>query len=228
MNFLLKRRTGKAINNACDILMKDEYASAGNNEFKEIVVQAVTNRLDDKFVIHKQGRIIVTEIAFVTMALLAGHAIYKKEFLVIPGIDNNKNFGHLVLKNGFKPYHSLEKCIDKAISDAEKSHRKADRLLAFYGNKKALRHTAQAVPWYFLSKKSDAFDAGLCKWGIDSFLQRARIEFLVNRVGVPRFVLRFAGAYGDRVTAATLKRKAMHAKSSTKTTPKAKQESRLY
>lgn len=228
MNFLLKLRTNKAINNVSTIAVMEEHSSAEDQEIKQVIAQAVKNRLDDKYICQQQGNIIVTEMGFVTMALLSGQAIYKKDLLLIPGVDNANQFGYLVLRDGFVPFHSLAHNADDAALDAELAYQKAERLLGYYGNKKTLKIAAKAAPWYLLSKEEDVWEAGMCRWGAYSFSKRARINFLAHRIGVPRLLLRFAGAYGDRITAATLKRKATQIDTNKISTPKATPVSPLY
>lgn len=204
MKLLLTLRADIATDNACNILTSS--TNDISKELKATTAAAVRNRIDEKYIISQSGKIIVTHIGYVTMALLSGHAIYRKELLLIPGVDEKNQFGYLVLRRDYVPYHSLAQDIEGAVAETETAHRRANNLLDYFGDKKALKQAAQNAPWYQLSTIEDALNAGMCQWGTLSFLNRAKIAFIVRHTGLPRFLVRHLGGYGNRITASTTRR----------------------
>ena len=206
MNLRLKLRADIATDNACNILTGFSYTDAISRELKEATAYAVKNRIDDKYIVSQSGSIIVTEIGYITMALLAGHAIYRKDLLLIPGVDEKNQFGYLVLRKEHVPYHSLAQDIDGAVAESEAAHVRAAALVNYFGDRQSLKQTAKAAPWYQLSKMEDAVNAGMYQWGTISFLQRSNICFFARHIGLPRFLVRLSGGYGNRITASTVRR----------------------
>ena len=204
MKLLLKRRADVATNNACNIL-----SSSTNHISKELkanTAAAVRNRIDEKFIVSESGSIIVTHIGYVTMAILSGHAIYRKELLIIPGVDEKNQSGYLVLRSDYVPYHSLAKDIEGAVAETEAAHSQAEKLLEYFGNRKALKEAALKAPWYQISTMDDVKSAGLCQWGTMSFLNRIKIASIACQTGLPCILFRHAGGYGNRVIASTTRR----------------------
>lgn len=167
---------------------------------------AIVDQLNPDMVVDHSDRIIVTEVGFVTMALLPRAARYCGGLLVIPGVDDRAQRGHLVLRKGFVPYHSIAADIEKAAVEAQDAHARAAKLVEFFGGRQALKQAALSAPWYLLSQPADVDAAGLCQWGSASFLRRFGMFRIGMSFGLPRIVLRLAGSYGNRITAATLLR----------------------
>ena len=203
---LLKLRADAATDNACNILMGYNCTNAIGKAHKDTTAGTVRNRIDDKYIVNQLGNIIVTEIGYVTMALLAGYATYSKDLLIVPGVDEKNQFGYLVLRDKYMPYHSLAQDIDGAIAETQAAHKRATALLSYYGDLKSLKESAHSAPWYQLSTMEDAIDAGLCQWGTINFLERAKMGFIARRFGLPRCLVRFSGGFGTRVTASTNRR----------------------
>lgn len=223
MNLLLKLRAEAATDNACNILTRYSSTDTVNKVLKEARASAVRSKIDDKYIVNQSRNIIVTEIGYVTMALLPGYAFYSDELILIPGVDDKDQFGYLVLSEKFKPFHSLAQDADGAIADTRAAHARATALLDYYGDRESMNKAVQSAPWYQLSTIEDAINAGLCEWGTVSFLKRMKINLLSKHIGVPRFLVRFSGGFGNRVTASTIRRfeegraNSAHPESSTKT-----------
>jgi len=166
----------------------------------------ILDLLSTKAVVEHDESIIVTEVGFVTMALITAAASFHRQLLVIPGVDDREQFGYLVLREGYVPYHSLAYDAAQAAVETEIAHAKAEELVTHFGSKPALKLAAKSAPWYLISRVEDVSSAGLCKWGSDSFLRRHGLHTLAYSIGLPRIALRLAGSYGNRITAATLRR----------------------
>ncbi len=166
----------------------------------------VRSRLKSHQVVVDDNEILVTEIGFVTMAVHADRAVKYRESVVVPGVDSSGVFGFLVLRENAVPYHSLSASPAEAYQESDSAHQKANALVAAYGDKNKLRAAARQAPWYRLITEQDVACSGLCRWGSESFLRRMGLLFLARRFGLPRLVLRLAGPYGDRVTAASMLR----------------------
>ena len=104
------------------------------------------------------------------------------------------------------PYHSLSGDPQRAFREAVGAAQRADRLVTYFGSRDALRQAAQSAPWHLCSTASDVRRAGLCTWGVDSWLTRIGVGRLAYRTGLPRLFIRLAGGYGDRITAMTVMR----------------------
>lgn len=178
--------------------------------FSAIPIDTIFERLGTKLVVHSAGDVVVTEAGFVTMALFPADARNCQGLLVVPGVDDRNQSGYLVLRDGFVPYHSLSTSIGRAAVDAQRAWERADKLVQCFGGKSELKHAAASAPWYLLSRYEDAARAGLCQWGAESFLRRLCMRRICKLVGLPQFLLRLAGAYGSRVTAASLLRHGRH------------------
>ncbi len=90
MKSSLRKRVNKATQNA--ILLLTSYSTGISSERQATTVHAVSKRLRQEFMVGKSDKIIVTEVGFITMALLAGHAIYRRDLLLIPGVDEQNQF----------------------------------------------------------------------------------------------------------------------------------------
>lgn len=203
MYFPLNWRIRSARRHARRLQTQDRDTDTSSSE---VSLELILQQLGPKLLVHNSDDIIVTESGFVTMALLTVEAGICKGLLVIPGVDDSNQTGHLVLRDGFVPYHSLCKSIDQAVVDAQLAWARAKKLEQHFGSKSDLRQAAAAAPWYLLSRYEDAARAGLCQWGSESFLRRMCMQRFCKAVGLPRFLTRLAGTYGSRVTAATLQR----------------------
>lgn len=175
-------------------------------EDARVSAATIIDQLNPDVVVDHSDRIIVTEVGFVTMALLPKAARYCGSLLVIPGVDDRAQRGHLVLRKGFVPYHSIAADIEKAAVEAQDAHERAAKLVEYFGGRQALKQAALSAPWHLMSQPADVDAAGLCQWGTASFLRRFGMFHIGMNVGLPRIVLRLAGSYGNRITAATLLR----------------------
>lgn len=171
-----------------------------------IPVELILSQLGPKVVVDCSEGFIVTEAGFITMALFPRDARYCQGMLMTPGVDDRNQFGYLVVREGNVPFHSLAPSIGQAAEDARRAWEKSSKLVQHFGDKSKLKNAAITAPWYLLSGVEDAAAAGLCKWGIDSFLRRLCLRHICKWIGLPQFVIRLAGVYGLRVTAATLLR----------------------
>lgn len=172
-----------------------------------VPTELIQEQLGSRVIVDCSEGFIVTEAGFITMALLPKDARYCQGSLVIPGLDDRNQFGYLVLREGFAPYHSLATSIGRATVDAQRSREKASKLVQHFGGKTELREAAASTPWYFMSRIEDAASAGLCQWGTTSFLRRAGLLKISEVLGLPRIIVRLPGNYGYRITAATLVRR---------------------
>lgn len=172
----------------------------------EGIVSTILDLLSPAAVVEHDEDIIVTEVGFVTMALVTAAASYQQELLVIPGVDDHVQTGFLVLRESYVPYHSLAKSAAQAAVETGIAHARAAELVAHFGSRPALKHAALSAPWYLISRVEDVSSAGLCEWGSDSFLRRHGLIRIAYCFGLPRIALRLAGNYGNRITAATLRR----------------------
>ena len=204
----LTKRIAKATSNAAVLLDSYTNTNTNTNDCQQLAstIQTVSDRLRTECVVGRTNDIIVTEIGFITMALLTRHSVYRKDLLLIPGVDEKNQFGYLVLREGHVPYHSLAQNIDDAADDTLKAHEQAEELLRYYGSKASLKQAADDAPWYLWSTLEDARAAGLCTWGSLSFLQRTGFLSFSKNPGLPRLITRLAGKYGDRVSASTIRR----------------------
>lgn len=154
---------------------------------------------------HSQG-LIVTEVGFITMALFPTDARYSEQLLIVPGVDDRNQYGYLVLRAGSVPYHSLANSIRLAGIEAQCAWDRSAKLVQRFGSVAQLKQAAASAPWHLQSRMEDATDAGLCQWGVDSFLRRFCLRQVSRFIGLPQFFVKRAGGYGCRVTAATLAR----------------------
>ncbi len=163
---------------------------------------AVRSRLRSTQIVAEDGDILVTQTGFVTLAIHADQARLIGKALVAPGIDNNGQRGHLVLRDNAHPYHSRAESAARANTESLKALLKADSLLTTFGDKFTLREAAKQLPWHTLINQADCECSGLCLWGTESFLRRFGLLTIARRFGVPRALLKLAGPYGDRASAA--------------------------
>ncbi len=163
---------------------------------------AVRSRLRGTQIVAEDGDILVTQTGFVTLAIHADQAQLIGKALVAPGIDNNGQRGYLVLRVNARPYHSRAESAVQANTESLKALHKADSLLTSFGDKFTLREAARQLPWYTLINQADCERSGLCLWGTQSFLQRFGLLTIARQYGVPRALLKLAGPYGDRASAA--------------------------
>ena len=166
----------------------------------------VRARLKPHEIVFDDGNILVTEAGFVTMAIHIDRAIDYGEIVAVPGVDCDGVRGYMMLIENAIPYHSMQECVWDARLECIRSREKSRTLLAAYGNKSSLNAAAQRAPWYKMVNEQDLVCSGLCKWGAESFLRRFKLRALARRYGLPRLILRFAGPYGARLTAARLLR----------------------
>ncbi len=174
--------------------------------YSVISEELILSRLGTKLVVDNSEGIIVTEAGFITMAVFASDARYCQGLMVIPGIDDRKQFGYLVVREGHVPFHSLSASIGRAAVDSQRAWEQSSQLVQHFGGKSGLKKAAESAPWYLRCKMEDTSTAGLCQWGVDSFLRRLCLRRISKWIGLPQIVLRLAGAYGCRITAAALVR----------------------
>lgn len=172
----------------------------------DIHSESILHRLGPKQVVDYSQELIVTDVGFITMALLPSDARYCEQLLVIPGVDDHNQYGYLVLRAGALPYHSLAASIELAAVEAQGAWDRSAKLVQSFGGVAELKEAVAKAPWYLTSRLDDAVSAGLCQWGIDSFLRRLCLRRICQFITLPKIVIRLAGAYGCRVTAATLVR----------------------
>ncbi|MGB7182805.1 MAG: hypothetical protein WBD51_12780, partial [Burkholderiaceae bacterium] len=178
------------------------------HQSEDAIANRVRQHLKPEWIESEQAPAIVTNIGFVTMAILPTRATCIEDLIVVPGVDDQGHRGLLVISDGHLPFHSLALDADHAIAETKAAHQRAEKLVEHYGGRHSLRIAARTAPWHLVIKPTDIEDAGLCAWGVSSFLRRTRLRPIAMSVGLPRVVLRFAGAYGDRLTASALVRQA--------------------
>jgi hypothetical protein len=163
--------------------------------------------LKSKWVLDASNGLVTTEIGFVTMTLLSSQVLIRDDLTLIRGCDDAGNRGFMVFRADRLPFHSLASNARDAVADALAAHRRADKLVAHFGGKEALKSAVSATPWHQMCIFDDTYHAGLCEWGIKSFLARYRLMRRVGpALGMPHGVMRLAGSYGERITAAALMR----------------------
>ena len=166
----------------------------------------VRTRLKPDEILFEDNNILVTETGFVTMAIHADRAISCGEMIAVPGVDSEGVRGYLMLTENAIPYHSKQGCVADARLECIESHEKSRTLLAAFGDKNSLQDAARTAPWYKMVNEQDLSCSGLCEWGAESFLRRFKLRTLARHFGLPKFLVRFAGPYGVRLTAASLLR----------------------
>jgi hypothetical protein len=159
-----------------------------------------------KWVLDASGGLVTTEIGFVTMTLLTSLVQFRDELTLVPGCDDAGNQGYLVFRANRLPFHSLAASPRDACAEVLAAHRRADALVARFGDRDALKSAVRAAPWHRMCSIDDTYTAGLCEWGVKSFLNRYKLRRVGFAVGMPHGVLRLAGSYGERITAAALVR----------------------
>jgi len=169
----------------------------------------ISTRLRRRHIVHEKHGIVVTEAGFVTMAIFPDCGVEGSGMLAVPGIDDEGQRGHLVLRIGLPPYHSMELDPTLAIAEAVGAAAKSDALLAAFGDKDTLCSAVKNAPFWLPSTVEDFERSGLCLWGAESFLKRLGMLRIARTFGLPRFLLKWAGPYGVRLTAAALLRRGM-------------------
>ncbi len=182
-----------------DALEKQEFAQ------RRVEHDVVGVMKPDCVLDHADG-LVTTEVGFVTMTLLATHAIYRDSITLLPGCDDEGQQGYLVFVANRVPFHSLAANPRDASVEAQAAHRRADGLVNQFGGKAALKSNVRSLPWYQICTFDDAYRAGLCEWGVRSFLGRYKIRRVALAIGIPSLLLRGAGSYGERISAARLLR----------------------
>lgn len=198
-----QKRVHRAIANASDLFIG---LSDPSRETDMTLGNEVAQRIGEDAIRYQDERWIVTELGFVTMAVLPRFGVRINDAVIVPGVDDHNTRGHLVLRHGAVPYHSLAGDPERAVREAENASARAARLVEYYGSREALRQAAQSAPWYLRSTASDVRRSGLCTWGVDSWLGRIGVGRLAYRTGLPRLFVQLAGSYGDRITAMTVMR----------------------
>ena len=159
-----------------------------------------------RWIVHESAGLVTTEIGFVTMTVLTTAVHYRGEMILMPGCDEVGNEGFLVFRANRLPYHSLADNSRDAYAEVLAAHRRADSLVDQFGGKEALKLAVNQAPWHQMCTVSDAYNAGMCQWGVNSFLRRFRAVHIASWTGLPNGLLRFAGSYGERIVAASLLR----------------------
>lgn len=165
---------------------------------------SIEHLMKPKWVLNASDGLITTEIGFVTMTLLPSKVHFRDEMILVPGCDDAGHRGFLVFRPERLPFHSLATNPRDAGAEARAAHRRADALVSQFGDKEALRLAVRATPWHRMCNIGDAYNAGLCEWGVKSFLGRFKLRQIGVTVGIPHGVLRIAGSYGERITAAAI------------------------
>jgi len=140
------------------------------------------------------------------MTVLPTLVQFHGELTLVPGCDDVGNQGFLVFRENRLPFHSLATRARDASAEVLAAHRRADKLVAQFGDKEALKSAVRAAPWHRMCTIDDTYNAGLCEWGVKSFLARFKLRSVGVAVGMPHGALRLAGSYGERITAAALVR----------------------
>ncbi len=153
-------------------------------------------------------RIAVTEEGFVVMAVVPALRVQIGRVTTIPGFDHRGVRGWLVLGLSGRAFHSRAASAREAIAEAGAHLDRATRMEQHFGGKaQMIAAVARARLWQW-SRFEDAAAAGLCQWGIESFLRRFGLWQLAHAAGgLPKAVLWMGGGYPRRVIAATLMRK---------------------
>lgn len=217
-----QQRLHRAIANASDMLISlsvpggaHQLRSASNTakqRGRDDYAGLIRSQVGTAAIRYEDERWIVTELGFVLMAVLPSHAVRVADALVVPGVDDQNQRGYLVLRTGLVPYHSLAAGPVQAERQARTAAERAARLVEHFGSREALREAARSAPWYLMSSASDVHRSGLCSWGVDSWLGRIGMGQLAYRTGLPRLFVRMAGGYGDRITAMTMMRRELVAR----------------
>lgn len=200
-----KTRAKRALSHACHQWSGFVFAEPATR-----LLPQVRSRLKSHQIIMDDNEILVIESGFVTMALYSDRAIAHEEAIVVPGVDCCGQRGFLVLREGVAPFHSLSCSAIDACHESALANKKANALLAAFGDKNNLRKAVRNVPWYTMVTEQDREDSGLCAWGSESFLRKYRLQYIAKRFGLPQIILRLAGSYGDRLVAASLLRTKLH------------------
>jgi hypothetical protein len=150
---------------------------------------------------------VVTEEGFVTMALDLARAEMVAGAVVLPGYDSAGEFGHMVFRPGARPFHAREITPTSAAKAASLAHSRARRLEVHFGSRDAVRRVALRASPLLWCTLEDAQRAGLCAWGIESFLKRYHLFALTKRLGgLPKGVIAFGGSYVRRTVASAVMR----------------------
>jgi hypothetical protein len=150
---------------------------------------------------------VVTEEGFVTMALDLTRAEIVASAVVLPGYDSAGEFGHMVFRPGARPFHAREITPTSAAKAASLAHSRARRLEMHFGSRDGVKRVALRASPLLWCTLDDAQRAGLCAWGIESFLKRYHLFALTKRLGgLPKGVIAFGGSYVRRVVASAVMR----------------------
>jgi hypothetical protein len=151
---------------------------------------------------------VVTEEGFVTMALDLARAEIVANSVVLPGYDSAGEFGHMVFRDGARPFHAREITPASAAKAASLAHSRARRLEVHFGSRDGVKRVANRASPLLWCTLDDAQRAGLCAWGIESFLKRYHLFALTKRLGgLPKGVIAFGGSYVRRAVASAVMRK---------------------
>lgn len=148
----------------------------------------------------------VTLEGFVTMAIVPQRAVRHESAIAVPGFDEKGNSGHLVLLPGARPYHSRASDPVQAIVQARTAMDKARRLEQAYGDRESLNNACRTASWFMRVTIADASAAGLCDWGIESFLRSLNVWFIARHFGLPKGAISLGGKYPRRAIAAAILR----------------------
>ncbi len=150
----------------------------------------------------------VTLEGFVTMAIIPQLASRHEDSIAVPGFDEHGCSGHLVLQPGCRPYHSRQSNPVQAVLQARAAIEKSRRLVQAFGDRETMERTCRAASWFQRVTIADASAAGLCDWGIESFLRSLGLWFVASRFGLPKGAIWMGGRYPRRAIAAALLRSA--------------------
>ena len=89
-----QKRIHRAIANASDLFIG---LSDPARQIDTDMGQVVRQRIGSDAIRYEDERWIVTELGFVTMAVLPRYGVQVDGALVVPGVDDQNNRGHLVL-----------------------------------------------------------------------------------------------------------------------------------
>ncbi len=167
----------------------------------------VEDAIFDVYVGSPDPAIPVTEDSCITMALLRCSAVVLADGVVIPGYDNDGNYGYLVFQLGVQPFHSRAATARLALVEARRAQLKMAKIDAQFSEPSALELTAQRMPRLAWCNLSDIRASGASDWSIETYLRRNGLWSAAHVLdGVPLKLLWLSSATNRRVIAANIMR----------------------
>ncbi len=158
------------------------------------------------------AHIAITDEGFITMALDLRQAELHDDRVAVPGCDSEGEFGFMVFHRGARPFHSRAFTTVLAVQEAQAAGLAAERLERHFGGREGLKRAAKSASIWQWCTLDDAQRAGLCSWGIETFLRRYRLLALTQRFGgLPKGIIWFGGSYVRRVVATAVMQRELQA-----------------